>query len=149
MHIDYWNQKRFIFHYKFINIWHHICFLWSIDAHDVSTTSIRGDVWGCDVMWRDVTWRRSYRLKQDQDQTSWTFFETDGPSGLNDVNDILKYSQIAALYIFVYLKQKEKEWLIDYLYFILWYLILITLIRFFKFPVKNIEYFWKDCVSYQ
>ena len=28
-------------------------------------------------------------MKQDQDQTSWTFFETDGPSGLNDVNDIL------------------------------------------------------------
>ena len=70
--------KRFIFHYKFINIWHHICFLWSIDAHDVSTTSIRGDVWGC-----DVTWRRSHRLKQDQDQTSWTFFEEQmGPPAL-------------------------------------------------------------------
>jgi hypothetical protein len=63
--------------------------------------------------------------------------------------DILKDSQINALYIYVCLKQKEKEWLIDYLYSILWYFILITLIWFFNFPVKNIEYFWKDCVSYQ
>jgi hypothetical protein len=63
--------------------------------------------------------------------------------------DILKDSQITALYIYVCLKQKEKEWLIDYLYSILWYFILITLIWFFNFPVKNIEYFWKDCVSYQ
>ena len=40
--------------------------------------------------------------------------------------DILKDSQINALYIYVCLKQKEKEWLIDYLYSILWYFILIN-----------------------
>ncbi len=72
----YWNQKRFIFHYKFINIWHHICFLWwDCDRcswrKDVSTTSkkltwrnttsIRGDVRG-----RDVT---------STDHRSWTLFE--------------------------------------------------------------------------
>jgi hypothetical protein len=37
---------------------------------DVSTTSVRGDVWG-----RDVTRRRSHRLKEDQDQTSRTLSE--------------------------------------------------------------------------
>ena len=45
------------------------------------------------------------------------------------------------LIFIVYSWNKMEEWLIDYLYFILWYLILITLIWFFKckFPLlKNI-----------
>jgi len=41
-----------------------------IDAHDLSTTSIREDVWGCDVTWR----------RQNIDHEH--YFETDGPSGL-------------------------------------------------------------------
>jgi hypothetical protein len=61
MHIDYYyyyiRTRRFIFHYKFINIWHHICFLWwDCDRSSMLMTcpQRRYEETSEDVTWRDV-----------------------------------------------------------------------------------------------
>ena len=86
---------------------------------DVSTTLIRGDVRGC-----DVTRRRSHRLKEDQDQRSWTLWKSNDI--LNDAKDVVtskvdkvdilniwKDSQIADLYFCVPETKRERvaHWL--------------------------------------
>ncbi len=121
----------------------------SIDAHDVRTCPQRRyEAMSKDVTWRDVKaidWRK-IKIKLYEH-----YLKTNVPSGLKErqwliincvfgqpsvTKDVvtpkvdkvdIKRTAKAALYIFMYcLKQKEKKWLIDYLYSILWYFILIN-----------------------
>jgi hypothetical protein len=67
MSLDLVFERIDIFHCKFINIWHHICFLWW-DC-DRSMLMTWGRVHNVDTrrrlrMWRDVTWSRSHQMKQ-------------------------------------------------------------------------------------
>ena len=106
--------------------------------------------------WRDVTSKSSMegRSRSNFMNIELYFEEQMGPPALmtsmtfkwTSITDakcrhFKRQPNYCLIYIYVCLKQKEKEWLIDYLYSILWYFILITLIWFFNFPVKKYRVF--------
>ena len=130
MHIGILLEPRGSFPLRFINIWHHICFLWSIDAHDVRTCPQRRyEAKSEDVTWRDVTSKSSIETRSRSNfmNIKWHLNNAkDVVTSKVDKVDIKRQPKCCLIYIFVYLKQKEKEWLIDYLYSILWYFILIN-----------------------
>jgi hypothetical protein len=178
--------KHGSFSLQFINIWHHICFLWwhcdrSLTASWRTTLKDRrrsmfmtwGRVHNVDTRrrlrtWRDATSKSSIEGRSRSNfmnimKSRWALRPQKNVNDIiiNCILDVVKWRQKSIKstlkgpprlpYIYSCIawnkKRKVAHWLsvfnIVIFYFDkLWYDSLNS-------PIKNIEYFWKDCVSYQ